>query len=140
MSDRGFRFWLARLLAPVAFFAAATLLVLLVRESFGDESNDSPATLVITNDAGETVRVTTTFEADETTDEEPADSEPADEAPTAADDDAEEPGQRFYRVRDGDTFESIAEQFGLSVAELQRLNPRIDAVAIQVGQRIRLRE
>lgn len=136
MSDRGFRFWLARLLAPVAFFAAATLLVLLVKESFDDESSNSPATLVVTNDAGETVRVTTTFE---TTDETPADSE-AELTPTPPDTEPQEPGPRFYRVQDGDTFQSIAAQFGLTVAELQRLNPRVDAVAIQVEQRIRLRE
>ena len=140
MSDRGFRFWLARLLAPVAFFAAATLLVLLVQDSFDDNPADSSATLVITNEAGETVRVTTTFDTEQTSGEEPTETEAADEPPTVTEEEPEVPGQRFYRVQAGDNFESIAAQFGLTVADLERLNPRIDAVAIQVGQRVQLRE
>lgn len=129
MSDRGFRFWLARLLAPIAFFAAATLLVLVVRESFTNGSDQTATTAVITNEAGEAVRVTT-VEAERA-------------AGQAADGTSGATGEsdpRFYRVHEGDTLDSIAARFGLTVAELERLNPGVDAVAIQVSQQIRLRE
>ena len=129
MSERGFRFWLARLLAPIAFFAAATLLVLVVRESFANGSDQSATTAVITNEAGEAVRVTTV-------EVERAAGQSADGTSGATG----ESDARFYRVLEGDTLDSIAAKFGLTVVELQRLNPGVDAVAIQVRQRIRLRE
>ena len=138
MSERGLRFWFARLVAPIAFFAAATLLVLLVRDSFADEaSGTTTAALVVTNQDGEIVRVTTTF------DEEPATAEPdavAADVTEAEPAEGERPGPRFHRVKTGDTLEGIAAQRGITVAVLRQLNPRIDAVALTVGQRVRLRE
>ncbi|MBD0338305.1 MAG: LysM peptidoglycan-binding domain-containing protein [Thermoleophilia bacterium] len=45
---------------------------------------------------------------------------------------------RFYRVRAGDTLESIASQNGTTVERLLELNPGIDPVALRIGQRIRV--
>ena len=45
----------------------------------------------------------------------------------------------FYVVKPGDTLTTIAEKTGLSVDELQRLNPRIDPRTLISGQRIKLR-
>lgn len=44
-----------------------------------------------------------------------------------------------YVVKPGDTLTTIAEKTGLSVEELQELNPSIDPQALISGQRIKLR-
>jgi LysM repeat protein len=46
---------------------------------------------------------------------------------------------RTYTVKSGDTLGTIAEQTGVSVAELQELNPDLDPQSLTVGDRIRLR-
>jgi LysM repeat protein len=48
-------------------------------------------------------------------------------------------GPRGYHVRAGDTYASVARRFGHSVATLQRLNPKLPAVDLQPGERLRLR-
>jgi LysM domain len=48
--------------------------------------------------------------------------------------------RRNYVVRPGDSFGSIAERTGVSIAQLEELNPEVDPQALVVGQRIRLRE
>lgn len=45
---------------------------------------------------------------------------------------------RSYVVRRGDTLRSIARRFDTTVADLQRLNPSLDPVALPVGRRIRV--
>jgi LysM repeat protein len=45
-------------------------------------------------------------------------------------------GSTTYTVRAGDTFFSIAQRLGTTVAELQRLNPGVDPQALAVGQRL----
>jgi LysM repeat protein len=47
---------------------------------------------------------------------------------------------KFYTVKTGDTLAGIAEQVGVSVAELQELNPALDPQALVSGQKIRIRE
>jgi LysM repeat protein len=42
-------------------------------------------------------------------------------------------------VRQGDTLEAIAAASGTTVAELRRLNPRLDPVRLQPGQKVRVR-
>jgi LysM repeat protein len=104
------RVWAARLAAPAAFFLAAIVLVLLVQSAI---SSNSPG------DAG---------------------------APTATLSTTSEPGstsatprkKRFYKVRRGDTLESIAARFDTTVDELLTLNPRIDPLALSPGQRVRV--
>jgi LysM repeat protein len=44
-----------------------------------------------------------------------------------------------YRVRAGDTFESIAVRVCSSSAVLKELNPDVDSVALQTGQSLRIR-
>jgi LysM repeat protein len=48
--------------------------------------------------------------------------------------------RRNYVVKPGDSFGSIAERFGVSIEQLEQLNPDVDPQALVVGQRIRLRE
>jgi LysM repeat protein len=50
------------------------------------------------------------------------------------------PLRRFYRVKLGDSFGSIAEKTNVPVDRLEELNPEVDPQALVVGQRIRLRE
>ncbi|HEY6780051.1 MAG TPA: LysM domain-containing protein [Thermoleophilaceae bacterium] len=45
-----------------------------------------------------------------------------------------------YTVKTGDTLGAIAEQTGVSVEQLQELNPELDPQALVSGQRIKLRE
>ena len=46
---------------------------------------------------------------------------------------------KTYTVKPGDTLGMIAEQTGVSVAELQELNPDLDPQSLTVGDKIRLR-
>lgn len=45
---------------------------------------------------------------------------------------------RAYVVKPGDTLTVIADKTGVSLDEIQRLNPQIDANALQTGQRLKL--
>jgi LysM repeat protein len=107
------RIWAVRLAAPIAFFAAATVLIILVQQ--GLSSGDS--------DAAETTTPVATTPTTATT--APTTTEPA--------------RRRFYRVRAGDTLESIAARFDTTVADLLELNPGIDPLALTPRQRIRVR-
>lgn len=112
--------WAARLAAPVAFFFAATVLVILVQRGFEDDDADAGPTVtgaVETSPTGTGGTGTTT-----TTTTGPQGG-----------------GRRFYRVRAGDTLESIAAQFQTDVDVLLELNPNIDPLALSPGQRIRVR-
>ena len=103
------RTWAARLAAPLAFFAAATVLILLVQSglSAGEpETATTPASPTATASTGE---MTTTARE-----------------------------RRRYRVQRGDTLESIAAKFNTTVEALIELNPQIDPLALRPGQRIRV--
>jgi LysM repeat protein len=103
------RTWAARLAAPLAFFAAATVLILLVQSGLSAGDSDTGTTLVTP---------TTTATTGETT-------------PT-------EGPRRRYKVQRGDTLESIAEKFNTTVEALIGLNPDIDPLALRPGQKIRV--
>jgi len=45
---------------------------------------------------------------------------------------------RTYTVKRGDALSVIADQTGVSIPDLQRLNPGLDARALQVGRKLRL--
>jgi LysM repeat protein len=47
---------------------------------------------------------------------------------------------KTYEVESGDTLTSIAHKTGVSVAELQALNPEVDAQILTVGEVLKLRE
>jgi LysM repeat protein len=96
--------------APVAFLAAATIAVLLVRDGLRSDptsaSNSAPTATVVT-------RTSVT---------------------------AVPPGQRrFYRLRAGETLSDVAIRFDTTVAQLVALNPRIQPTNLSVGQRVRVK-
>jgi LysM repeat protein len=113
------RSWAPRVLAPLAFFTAATVLVLLINSSLnadtdGDGSSAPPATRVTGQGASPGPESTT----------------------TAA---ARSRRKQFYRVREGDILETIAARFHTSIEDLLQLNPGIDPNSLTPGQRIRVR-
>jgi LysM repeat protein len=111
------RLWLARVAAPAALLLAATVAVLLVRSAF--DSADRAQT---------TTAVTTA----------PAPQPPAAGTPTRPTRTTTAPAAQFYRVRAGDTLETIANQYGTTVEELLTLNPNVDPVELTIGERIRV--
>jgi LysM repeat protein len=46
--------------------------------------------------------------------------------------------KKFYTVKSGDSFGSIAKKHGTTVAALQKLNPGVKANKLQIGQKIRV--
>jgi LysM repeat protein len=104
------RAWVARLAAPVAFFVAATVLIIVVES--GLNGGGSAAT----------------------TSPPPAASTPTTTAGTTT----APKKKRIYRVRGGDTLESIAAKFNTTVDDLLQLNPNVDPLALSPGQRIRV--
>lgn len=48
-------------------------------------------------------------------------------------------GKAFYVVKSGDTLSGIAATTGVTVAELQTLNPSIDPQLLSTGEKIKLR-
>ena len=115
MNPERLRVWAARLAAPLAFFLAATVLVVLVQRGLEQDGE------AVSNGAGTTAPTTAAPE-------QPPDT------------DGVEPGRerQFYRVRAGDTLESIAERFDTDVGTLLELNPGIDPLALSPRQRIRV--
>ena len=115
--------WGARVLAPLAFFTAATVLVLLVHSSLNAGADgDSPAA----NDRG--ARTETRARPGQRGANQPGGRN-------------QQPQQqrRFYRVQEGDTLGAIAAEFDTTVDDLLALNPGIDPVALSPGQRVRVR-
>jgi len=102
------RTWAARLAAPLAFFAAATVLILLVQSGLSSDS-DPATTLATPTTTATTVEATTTAGP-----------------------------RRRYKVQRGDTLESIAAKFNMTVEALIELNPDIDPLALRPGQKIRV--
>lgn len=47
--------------------------------------------------------------------------------------------QKSYEVKAGDTLTGISEKTGVPIDRIERLNPRIDAQALQAGQELKLR-
>lgn len=103
----------ARIAAPAAFLAAATIAVLLVRRALSDDRS-GPATTVLATTVATTARTTTV-------------SRPR------------TPPRRYYRIESGDTFGSLASRFDVSVERLLELNPGVDPSSLRVGQKIRVR-
>ena len=114
------RVWVARLAAPLAFFFAATVLVVLVQR--GLESGEGEAGSG-TASGDTTTAPTTTSGPDGTT-------TTRGEGPCLA---------NRTRVREGDTLESIAARCGVDVDQIIELNPGIDPLALSPGQRVRIR-
>ena len=47
--------------------------------------------------------------------------------------------RKIYVVKPGDTLSVIADKIGISVEQLQRLNPHVDQFSLQSGDRVKLR-
>lgn len=106
------RVWISRLLAPLAFVAAAAALVFVVQQALDDEGSSTPTT------PEPAVSVVVTTEEVETS------TVPVE--------------KKYYRVKPGDTLTDIAGRFGTTVDELLELNPGVDPLALEPGQRIRV--
>ena len=111
MSDPKYRMWIYRIAAPVAFFLAATILVVLIQKGLDDGSSASTTT-------GGLPTVTA-----------PTTSEPTNTGKKK---------KKIYHVKAGDTLESIAAKFDTTVDDLLALNPGIDPLALSPGQKIRV--
>ena len=110
------RDWGPRLLAPLAFFVAATVLVVVVHRALNANSATTPTPSPKVSESGTSVTQPETTTKAETP-----------------------PTRKFYRVRPGDTLDAIAARFKTSTDELILLNPSIDPLSLSVGQRIRIR-
>jgi len=117
-ADRDRTSWGPRILAPLAFFAAVTVLVLVVHSSLNAEPEASSPTAT-----GAATATTATG----TGRRERAGATPSRRA------------RRFYGIRAGDTLDAIALRFDTTVDDLLRLNPGINANSLTPGQRIRIR-
>jgi LysM repeat protein len=109
----------SRWLGPLALLVAVAAVFAVVSASTGDGGGDGPAKTVTAEDGGRrtsTGKETTTGPRTTRT------------------------KRRTYTVRPGDTFASIAETTGVTVEELQELNPRVDPNSLTVGQKIKLTE
>jgi len=103
----------AHVAAPFLFLAAVTIAVLLIRA--GLESGSSTTTSTQTQTAP--THTTTTTKKHKTT-----------------------PGaSRFYTVQGCDSFSSISVKTGISISELERLNPGVSSNALHVGQKLRVK-
>jgi LysM repeat protein len=100
--------WGARLLAPAAFLAAATVAIVLIRS--GLDRNDTP----VRSQRPAATRTAT--------------------GPTATR--ARPPARGSYTIRAGDTLDQIALEHDTTVERLLQLNPRLDPTSLQVGQTI----
>jgi LysM repeat protein len=112
------RIWIARLAAPLAFFFAATVLVVLVQRALesdpGEAGTDGPTTQEV-----DTTPTTT-------------EQEPTSTLPRGC--------QKVrYTVKRGDTLNSIAEKCDVSVEDLTLLNPQVDPLTLNPGDKVRLR-
>ena len=112
VSDPKYRTWIYRIAAPAAFFLAATILVVLIERGL-----DSSSTETSTNAAPTITTPATT--------------------PTTGTSTGKQKKQ-IYRVKPGDTLESIAAKFDSTVDDLLALNPGIDPLALSPGQKIRV--
>jgi LysM repeat protein len=118
VSAERLRVWIARFAAPLAFFAAATVLVILVQRALDSDSGEA------LSDGNTTQEVDT--------------------APTTTNPDGTAGLPRAcrrprYTVRAGDTLESIAAKCDVSADTLTELNPTVDPLLLSPGDRIRIR-
>jgi LysM repeat protein len=110
VSRRGWRAEFKRYAAPVAFLAAVTIAVLLVRSGLEGNSSSSPTTGVTTTVTTPTTTATTRHRR-----------------------------PKYYRLRAGETISDVALRFNTTVEDLLKLNPKIKPTQLTIGQRIRVR-
>jgi len=108
VTDPKYRTWVYRIAAPAAFFLAATILVVLIERGLNGDPQ-TPTTVLPTTSAPDTTTAGTTTSK-----------------------------KKIYRVKAGDTLESIAAKFDTTVDDLLALNPNVDPLALSPGQKIRV--
>jgi LysM repeat protein len=109
----------ARYAAPVLFLVAVTIAVLLIRSGLGGGASSQTTTRsgpVTHPSTAKTPPPGTTRQGATTT--------------TAG---------QFYTVVKGDSFGSISAKTGVSVAQIEQLNPGVSTNSLQVGQKLRLK-
>lgn len=115
----------ARFAAPIALVAAALAIYLIgFAGSVGEKSDEPPAA-----------------PAGQTTKKAPANAraKPGDPDPTKTGGDAPRATTgRTYTIKAGDVLSVISDETGVSIPDLMRLNPGLDARALQVGRKLRL--
>ena len=109
----------ARFLAPLALAAVCIALFMVVTSSSTEPETSAP------NRATET---------------RPAGGENGDNGDNGEQEQPRRKGPRRYTVRPGDTPSSIAEDTGVPLEEILRLNPDLDPQALSPGERIKLRQ
>lgn len=120
----------ARIVAPIAFLLAVTVLVLLVRSALdGSEQVAATDTVATGTEPAETQAPAEPDEPAETEGNQEPPPPPETEPPADA---------TYYTIESGDTLEAIASEHDTTVERLLELNPGIDPVALTVGQRIRV--
>jgi LysM repeat protein len=97
--------------APAAFLAGVTIAVLLVHSGLSHRHHQALTTTAVSS----TQQTATT-------------AKPAAQA-----------AKRFYVVQTGDTYGTIASKEGITVEQLQALNPGVSSNALQVGQKLRVK-
>lgn len=111
MSRSAARRYLARYGAPVAFLAAVTLAVVLVRSALDEDGRAEPA-------GKQTKPGALVSENAQATGRRSAKA-------------------RYYVIRAGDTLEAVARRFDTTVRRLRGLNPGVEPTSLRIGQRIR---
>ena len=112
------RVWIARFAAPLAFFFAATVLIILVQRALESDSGEARTDGTSTREV-ETDRTTT-------------ETEPTSTLPRGCQ-------KARYTVKGGDTLESISAKCDVPLSDLLEFNPSIDPLALNPGDRIRIR-
>lgn len=105
-----------RYAGPVAFLAAVTIAVVLIRDGLEHGSSAPPArseptTLMTRETAPATTAATTT----------------------------KKPARRYWTVRAGDTFAVISAKTGVPVATIEQLNPSVKSTSLFIGQKLRIK-
>lgn len=101
-----------RMLAPLALVVFGFLFLLVLFDSSGEDDEGSSGVS--------------------------ADQQPEEDGGGSADSQAST--KKSYKVKPGDTLQSVADKTGVDVAEIGRLNPDVDPQALGAGQKIKLRE
>ncbi|HKI92367.1 MAG TPA: LysM domain-containing protein [Gaiellaceae bacterium] len=114
---------LARFAAPAAFLLGVTVAVLLVRAGIGGGSAGASTTRLTRSST--VVGVFSIPKAKTATGSGTATGAAA--------------GKRYYTVRKGDTFSSIAVRERTTVSALEQLNPGVSSNTLQVGQKLRVK-
>lgn len=123
----------ARWLAPLALGAVLLALVMIVLSSTGDDAERPARSATEPREGTETSARTRTG-----TETSPRTTSTPNTSTTSTTSTTPRTGEETYTVESGDTLGTIAEQTGLTVAELQELNPDVDSQALTVGEEIKL--